>query len=72
MKIDKGLNTESAMFYDLQAGETFIYENDIYIKAEDKYNACYAIRLRDGYCNANMDIQKRVPKIKTKIVLDND
>ena len=72
MKIDKGLNTESAMFYDLQAGETFIYENDIYIKAEDKYNACYAIRLRDGYCNVNMDIQKIVPKIKTKIVLDND
>ena len=72
MKIDTGLNTENTMFYDLQAGETFIYENDIYIKSIDKNSSCYAIRLRDGYCNANMDIQKIIPKIKTKIVLDND
>ena len=72
MKIDTGLNTENTMFYALQAGETFIYENDIYIKSIDKNSSYYAIRLRDGYCNANMDIQKRVPKIKTKIVLDND
>ncbi|OTQ36566.1 hypothetical protein [Gilliamella apis] len=72
MKIDKGLNTESTMFYDLQAGETFIYENDNYIKAIDKNNSYYAIRLRDGHCYINMDYQMRVPKIKTKIVLDND
>lgn len=72
MKIEKELNTENTMFYELQAGETFIYENDIYIKSIDKNSSYYAIRLRDGYCNANMDIQKIVPKIKTKIVLDND
>lgn len=72
MKIEKNLNTESIMFYDLQAGETFIYENDIYIKAIDKHGAFYAIRLSDGYCNNNFDLQKKVPKIKTKVVLNND
>ena len=72
MKINFNVNSQKKMFMDIEEGETFFHNGDIYIKG---YHPCIeeymAIRLKDGFVDDTIDDVDDVIVVKTELNVDN-
>lgn len=73
MKIDHSVCGEPRRFDKLNCGDSFIYENELYIKSEILLTGIKeyrAVRLWDGESRCVIDVET-VKLVKTKAVRDN-
>lgn len=74
MNIDSSVYDIDVEFGKLNCGDSFIYENELYIKSEILITGITeyrAVRLWDGE-SIYMDASQPVRVVKTKVVRDND
>ena len=74
MNIDSSVYDITIEFDKLNCGDSFIYENELYIKSEILITGITeyrAVRLWDGE-SIYMDASQPVRVVKTKVVRDND